>query len=80
VEGDSRGCVANTPGLSPVFFQEGDKCPILGLNFGDVGHVGGTLFCSTELPAEPLDADNCAINKAENSYPPDATGCAPVSS
>lgn len=70
--GDSRGCVANTPGSSTVYFQEGDKCPFLGL--GDAGHIVGTLFCAVEM-RDPLSAMNCTTMKADNTYPTDKSAC-----
>ena len=73
--GDSRGCVANTPGQSTVYFQEGDACPIFGIAFGDVGHIAGRLLCSTQMPSEPLSATSCPIDKSEPLYPADASGC-----
>ena len=63
---DSRGCVANAPGSSVVYFQEGDKC--------GVGKVTGTLSCSS-VQGPPLDASTCAINKSDKYYPPDPSGC-----
>ncbi|MBI4702830.1 MAG: hypothetical protein HY744_17070 [Deltaproteobacteria bacterium] len=64
--GDERGCVANSPGSSVVYFQEGDKC--------GAGHVSGTLTCSS-LPGPPLGEANCAINKPVKYYPPNQSGC-----
>jgi hypothetical protein len=74
--GDSRGCVANTPGGSSVYFQEGDACPPPPpFDFGDSGHVSGMLLCSTQVPTTALDGARCPINKAETFYPVDAAGC-----
>ena len=63
---DPRGCVANMPGSSVVYFQEGDNC--------GVGNVSGTLKCSS-LPGAPLDAANCPMNKSTTYYPADSSGC-----
>lgn len=71
--GDARGCVANTPGDSVVYFQEGDVC--------GAGHVDGTLRCSSLVCVgeddEPLalNAQSCPINKAQPIYPATAQGC-----
>lgn len=65
--GDSRGCVANTPGSSVVYFQEGDVC--------SAGHVSGTLRCSSDAPTGRLDETNCPINKSTRYYPLDRSGC-----
>ena len=56
---DGRGCVANAPGSSDVYFQEGNVC--------SAGHVSGTLTCSTEL-GDGLDADNCPIHRQTQFY------------
>jgi hypothetical protein len=74
---DARGCVANVPGSSSVYFQEGDACPLPPpFDFGGAGHVSGTLLCSTVLPAGPLGADSCTIhNKAQPIYAMDRSGC-----
>ena len=76
--GDSRGCVANAPGSSDVYFQEGDACPIfggiLGGLEGDVGHISGRLLCSSQKGA-PLDATRCMLNKKEKIFPADKSGC-----
>jgi len=64
--GDDRGCVANAPGSSVVYFQAGDEC--------DRGFITGTLLCSEE-PGEPLGPANCPINKPDAMYPPDRSGC-----
>jgi hypothetical protein len=69
---DGRGCVANTPGDSVVYFQEGDVC--------SAGHVDGILLCSALLcadGAEPvhLNAQNCPINKSQPIYPDTRDGC-----
>lgn len=72
---DSRGCVANAPGSSSVYFREGDLCPLLpGLGGLGAGDVKGTLFCGVEM-RDPLDAMNCAINKADPIYVADKSGC-----
>jgi len=63
---DSRGCVANGPGSPDVYFQEGDKC--------GVGHVGGTLSCSSQQGAA-LSEMNCTINKSDKFYPTSPSGC-----
>jgi hypothetical protein len=63
---DDRGCVANLPGDSLVYFQEGDNC--------GAGHVSGTLQCSS-VQGPPLDDMNCAINKQDKYYPDDLSGC-----
>jgi len=75
--GDSRGCVAHTPGNSAVYFQEGDACPLFpGCTFcGDVGHISGTLRCSSQPDPVVLGPDNCAINKPDAIYPNDPSGC-----
>lgn len=74
--GDSRGCVANAPGESSVYFQEGDQCPLFpGINLGDVGHISGTLLCGTQPPEHPLDASSCPLNKSEALYPSQASDC-----
>jgi hypothetical protein len=75
--GDSRGCVANWLGSSGVYFQEGDQCPVPGCQpfCGDVGHITGTLLCSTKQPTVPLNDQNCPINKAQKFYPSDPNGC-----
>ncbi|MDP2342465.1 MAG: carboxypeptidase regulatory-like domain-containing protein [Deltaproteobacteria bacterium] len=65
--GDERGCVANAPGSSVVYFQEGDAC--------GAGRVSGTLFCSSFLPPEPLNDDNCPINKERQFHVTDRDGC-----
>jgi hypothetical protein len=76
--GDSRGCVASTPGSPEVYFQEGDACPILGGLLGglegDVGHIRGKLLCSSQQGA-PLDATRCMLNKKEKLFPTDRNGC-----
>ena len=64
--GDPRGCVANQPNDSVVYFQAGDQC--------DAGLVTGTLLCSEE-PGEGLNAQNCPVNKPEVTYPPAPDGC-----
>jgi hypothetical protein len=73
--GDSRGCVANAQGSSAVYFKEGDACPNPICPFCDAGHISGTLLCSSQLPAAPLDDMNCPINKPEKFYPGDPSGC-----
>jgi hypothetical protein len=70
--GDERGCVANTPGDSEVYFQEGNQC--------GAGHLEGTLLCSALLCVDSngfveLDEGNCAINKDVRYYPDDRDGC-----
>ena len=65
--GDERGCVANDVGSSVVYFQEGDAC--------GAGHLEGALFCSSFLPPEPLNEDNCPINKRRKFYEDDRDGC-----
>jgi hypothetical protein len=72
--GDSRGCVANTLGMSTVYFQEGDQCPILPFDTS-AGHIMGTLLCSTQMPSSALDAATCPINKAEPIHATSAAGC-----
>jgi hypothetical protein len=63
---DHRGCVANTPGSSVVYFQEGDKC--------DKGLVTGTIYCSKKQGA-PLSFLNCPLNKKLPIYPQSSSGC-----
>jgi hypothetical protein len=63
---DSRGCVANDPSSSTLYFQEGDCC--------GSGHVSGTLYCSS-VPGTGLNATNCTINKAQRFYPASSAGC-----
>jgi hypothetical protein len=65
--GDERGCVANAPGSSIVYFQEGDVC--------SAGRVTGTLLCSSFLPPEPLNEDNCPINKDRQIHVSDRGDC-----
>ena len=70
--GDERGCVANEPGDSVVYFQEGDAC--------GAGHLEGTLLCSALLCVDDgdiveLDNGNCTINKDERFFPDDRDGC-----
>jgi hypothetical protein len=70
--GDERGCVANTPGQSQVYFQEGDRC--------GSGHLSGVLLCSS-LQCEAagslvvLGDGNCSINKEVQLYAADPSGC-----
>jgi hypothetical protein len=64
--GDDRGCVASQTDDSTVYFQAGDEC--------DRGLVMGTLLCSP-VEGEPLDADNCPINKPIPIYADDRNGC-----
>jgi hypothetical protein len=64
--GDGRGCIANAPGSSVVYFQEGDVC--------SAGHVSGTLSCSSE-PGGGLNESNCPMNKSEKYYPTSKSGC-----
>jgi hypothetical protein len=64
--GDHRGCIANAPGSSVVYFQEGDKC--------GAGHLSGTLFCSS-TPGVGLNAVDCPINKIMPFYPTTQSGC-----
>jgi opacity protein-like surface antigen len=64
--GDDRGCVANAPGSSVVYFQAGDEC--------SAGFVTGTLSCSTMM-GSPLGPSNCPINKPITFYPSDPSGC-----
>jgi len=52
--GDDRGCVANAPGSSSVYFQAGDQC--------NAGFVTGKLCCAA-TPQAPLDNQSCPINK-----------------
>ena len=73
---DSRGCVANMPGSSSVYFQEGDQCPLPPpFDFGGAGHISGTLLCSTQPPSTPLAANSCAIDKEQPIYAMDPSGC-----
>jgi hypothetical protein len=73
---DNRGCIANMPGSSSVYFQEGNACPPPPpFDFGGAGHVSGTLLCSPHLPSTPLGAATCAIDKGEPIYAPAAAGC-----
>jgi hypothetical protein len=65
--GDNRGCVANDYGTSVVYFQEGDAC--------HAGHVSGQLFCSSFLPPDSLDAENCPINKDRQFHVDDRDDC-----
>lgn len=64
--GDDRGCVASQPDDSTVYFQAGDEC--------DAGLVMGTLLCSP-TEGDPLDDDNCPINKPVPIYADDRNGC-----
>lgn len=64
--GDSRGCVAHTPGSPIVYFQEGDKC--------GAGKLSGLLHCS-QNPGPPLGLLNCPINKKTKYYPANKSGC-----
>ena len=64
--GDSRGCVASSPGSAVVYFQEGNQC--------GAGHVSGTLSCSSEQGGG-LNAGNCPINKPDTYYPSSSSGC-----
>jgi len=64
--GDCRGCVANTPTSSKVYFQEGNNC--------GAGYVKGTLYCSSK-PGAGLNASNCQINKKKKYYPKNKSGC-----
>jgi hypothetical protein len=73
--GDSRGCVANTPGTPGVYFKEGDACPNPLCPFCDAGHISGTLYCSSQPALELLNETNCPINKAQKFYPTDPSGC-----
>jgi hypothetical protein len=52
--GDDRGCVANQPNSSVVYFQAGDQC--------NAGFVTGQLCCA-KTPQPPLTQQNCPINK-----------------
>jgi len=72
---DSRGCVANQPGSSAVYFKEGDACPNPICPFCDAGHVSGTLLCSSQPAPAPLNDMNCPINKPDKFYPADPSGC-----
>lgn len=68
--GDSRGCVANAPGSSLVYFQAGDEC--------DKGLVTGFLLCDTK-PGAALNLLNCPmIGKTKLYYPTSKAGCPPV--
>lgn len=73
--GDSRGCVANQPGQSGVYFKEGDACPNPLCPFCDSGHISGTLLCSSQPALQPLNETNCPINKSQKFYPTDPSGC-----
>ena len=64
--GDQRGCVANVPGKSAVFFKEGNQC--------GAGHLSGVLYCSSDQ-GQPLDATNCPINKPVKLYVTDPQSC-----
>lgn len=64
--GDDRGCVASRPDRSVVYFQAGDQC--------NRGLIVGTLLCSPEM-GDPLDRDNCPINKPQQIYAQDPSGC-----
>ena len=66
VGGDSRGCVAYTPGDTKVFFKEGNLC--------GAGHLSGTLLCST-CPGGPLDQNSCPINKPDPRYVQSSQQC-----
>jgi hypothetical protein len=72
--GDPRGCVANDNG-SLVYFQEGDAC--------GWGHVEGWLKCSPDPIAasgeNPLNENNCVVNKSMRDYPVTPDGCVPTS-
>lgn len=65
--GDERGCVANASGSSTVYFQEGDAC--------HAGHVSGQLFCSSFLPPDELNEENCPINKDHQFHVDDRDDC-----
>ena len=67
--GDERGCVANRPNASEVYFQAGDAC--------NAGFVTGFLLCSDE-PAQGLNAANCPVNKPRVFYPETRDGCPEV--
>jgi hypothetical protein len=56
---DPKGCIANAPGSSEVYFQEGDAC--------GAGRVTGILRCSSK-PAAELNEINCQINKPDKYY------------
>lgn len=58
---DCRGCVANAPGSSQVYFKEGDECG------GGSSAVQGQLLCSS-VPSGNLDASNCGFNKSKQYY------------
>jgi hypothetical protein len=64
--GDCRGCIANAPGSSNVYFQEGNQC--------GAGKVTGVLYCSS-VAKNGLDAGNCAINKVYKYYEANPSGC-----
>ncbi len=65
---DSKGCAARNPATpGTAFFKEGDKC--------GTGGVGGTVFCSSTPPTEPLNAINCTMNKTNKLYPTTASSC-----
>ncbi len=70
--GDPRGCVANAPGSSVVYFQAGDEC--------DKGVVMGFLLCDTK-PGTGLNWNNCPMvgkNPLVSVYPASPAGCPPV--
>jgi hypothetical protein len=67
--GDPRGCVANVPNNSTVYFQEGNEC--------GAGHLTGVLYCSSQK-GSGLSASNCPINKSQIFYPSSKSGCPPT--
>ncbi len=64
--GDDRGCVANAPNSSVVYFQAGDQC--------NAGFVTGELCCA-KTPQPPLTQQNCPINKPTQFHVSDPNQC-----
>jgi hypothetical protein len=65
---DCRGCVANAPGSSVVYFQEGEECG------GGSSAVNGQLLCSS-VPGGGLDTSNCGFAKKHRYYVPSESDC-----
>ncbi|MBI5534460.1 MAG: hypothetical protein HY898_17175 [Deltaproteobacteria bacterium] len=63
--GNSNGCVA-LAGNGQLYFQEGVKC--------DAGHLTGFVICSS-VPGDPLNAQNCPINKSNPHYGQKPSDC-----